>query len=76
MPPTGNILLMPDGRWTAVSTKGWSSYPASKMIDGYSSTFFHSDLGTTAYQWVQINFATVVKVCRFIIQFRTLHIQR
>ena len=61
-PSSGNILVIPDGTWTAVSTHYNGDYPPSRMIDGFVGTFFHTALGTQAYQWIQVNFGRELKV--------------
>ena len=53
---------MPDGRWTGTSSKYLGDYYPARMFDGYINSFFHTDLGTKAYQWVQVNFGSVIEV--------------
>ena len=53
---------MPNGQWTAISTPHLGSYTPANMMDGSLNTFFHTDMGTQAYQWIQVNFGKIVEV--------------
>ena len=64
VPANGDLLFMPSD-WTAISSSTYSSsYDASKVVDGFVSTYLHpaSADSSKAYQWVQVNFGSVIEV--------------
>ena len=53
---------MPDGRWSATASSVYAAYTPAKMIDGITTTFFHTNEGIRALQWVQIDLGETVLV--------------
>ena len=55
-------VLMPDERWTGIASSVYTPYTPAKLMDGTTGTFFHTNGGTKALQWVQIDMAREVVV--------------
>ena len=55
-------VLMPDERWVGIASSHYNSYTPAKLMDGTTGTFFHTNEGIRALQWVQIDFADEVVV--------------
>ena len=59
VPEESDLLVLPDGSWTATSTGVYKNDPnidQTKVYGGYISTFYDGPLDYKPYHWVQIYF--------------------
>ena len=59
VPVESDLLILPDGSWTATSTgvyKNERDIDQTKTYDGYIYTYYDGPLDYKPYHWIQIYF--------------------